>query len=1103
MAAESLGEAFVTVNADTTAFRAQLAAGVAKATAAAEKAAQKSAERVAQVQTRAAQQASAAEQAARQKAQRAISALYQLDIKNAENATKAKIATNDAFERQFRATIAETNRLSASAADAQAAAARSVQAAWDTSYSSIVKFARSAAAEQTAAARAVAVANAEAAAASKATFAGALTSGLSGKFGTGAIGKALAGGIEGIPADIFGVITTSAKYATIGVVGLGVALAAIGISSAAKQQAALVGFTALAKQISATTDETTGLTNVYKDLDQAQQKVIGNKFLQQLIQLSNNSALSQSALQDTSQQLLALGFNGEQSLGIIKDVGNALAASGKSGGQLNEDLKGVITAFAQIKGSGRLLAQDLNQITTRIPAATRVQVYADLAKALHLANASAKEGTPEFAKMTKEVQKLAKAGGIDADTAIASITKTLEGVPGAAKDAATGLDALGRQNLTLSGRFEALKDNIRTALAQAFLLPGEGGKGKSLADRLADQLGALIPTITKTISDIGPSLSTFVTQFAGLAINVLPKLISFVGTFFTFISKGITLATTKGNPINDLFVGIGNTIQGLIPVIQLAFDAVLPTLAALGPAFRIFGDVVLIVGDLAGAIHKVIQPIVLLTSGAIYAGLKLIADAFDLAAKQARKLGDAADYIQGKFIDAIKFVLDKVEQLIKALDFHVGPIHISVPGADAAIAKIEDIKSGLDSIPSTKTSVVNIVTNSVDANGGIIKGGVLNGSTVHDSESARAAGINAAAKNTTAADLLRDAAKHNTAPSGTTSSGSDAAANKAKAAADKIKAAFADLAGDLKAIGDKTSEQTAAQIKTNFKALIKDLKDAGRSSLVAGAQSVEDKLLADVKKLKPVQDKLKAQLSIAQGVKDQIVSLGSVTQSNEGIGTTFLGIQNQLRAAIANTQRFTSDIKQLKALHLNRATLQQLIEAGPVAGLPAAEALLQAGKAGITGAGGVNELQGTLTGLGNDLANNVADDLFIAGQAAGDGLLEGLKSKESAIEAEMNKIADNMTATINNKLKSHSPSKVFEDIGANAGDGLSGGLLSKTGQVSAASATMAGAVINFGPGSISVTGGGARPEETGQMLGQGIVGVLRARQAQAALNGTG
>lgn len=1096
MAEESLGEAYVTVNADTTAFKAQLSSAVTKATAAAEKANKKSADKMAADSEKAANKAAAADVAAHEKAQKAIANIYKLDALLAKSASDAQIAADKEFEKAHAAVMAEAAAASKAAyteMNAAAAASSRARILEEKAYLAQVK---------AAAVEAAAVNKASSLAFSN-SFKGGFSKqfeGLAKDFG-GTIGNLT----KSIPADIFGAITTSAAYAVIGVVGLGTALAAIGIENAAKQQAAVVGFTALADQITATTDATTGLNKATTDLSQSQKTAIGKDFLQQLIQLSNNSALSQSALQDTTQQLLALGFNGKQSIGIVHDIGNALAASGKSGGQLNEDLGGIVTAFAQIKGSGRLLAQDLNQITTRIPAATRVKVYQELAKDLKLAGASAKDGTPEFAKMTKEVQKLAKAGDIDADTAIASITKVLEQVPGAAKDAGTGLDALGRQNLTLAGRFEALKDNVRTALANAFLIPGEGGDGKSLADQFSDQLGKLIPQITSSIAQIGPTLGTFVSQFGELAITVLPKLLSLVGTVFTVISNGISAATTSGNPLNDLFVGIGKTVQGLVPIFKFLFDNLLPIVAALGPAFRIFGDLVIVLGDVVGALDKVTRPIVFLASGAIYGSLHLLADVFDLLASAASKFGDAADYIQKKFIRAIDFVLSKVEDLIKALDFHVGPIHIEVPGADAAIAKIEDVRNGLNSIPTTVTSVVNIVSNPIDANGTIIHGGVLNGQTVHDSESARVAGINAAAVNkakSTADDLINNALKHHTTPDDT-GTGTDTAAAKAKAAADKIKAAFADLAGDLKTIGDKTSEQTSAQIKANFKALIKDLKDSGNGALVAGAQKVEDKLLADVKKLKPVQDKLKAELTIAQGIKDKIVDLGSVTQSNDGIGTTFLGLQNQLRRAIANTQRFTQDIKQLQALHLNRTTIQQLIEAGPVAGLPAAEALLRAGSAGISGAGGINELQGTLTGLGNDLANDTAGELYKAGQAAGDGLLEGLKDKESAIEAEINKIADNMIATMKTKFKSHSPSKVFEGIGGDAGDGLVNGITGSIGKVSAASATMAGAVINFGAGSIAVNGAVPRPEATGMMLGQGLVAVLNQRKTQAALNGTG
>lgn len=1099
---ESLGEAFVRVNADTSAFKAQLEAGVGKAIAATEKATRASATRTAAAQAKAAESAANAEQAARQKAQAAISRLYTQDIKNsqaaataatkaAQTAARAQIAADDEFLAAHNAVMAEAAAVSKASYSEAAAAAAAAGRAERAELSATTAAAKIAATEQAAVAKATATAQ-------KASFAGGFASGTKGLSLAG-FGKSLGSFSASIPADIFGAITTSAKFATIGVLGLGAALAAIGIENAAKQQAALVGFTALADQISATTDKVTGLNVATQDLDQSERKAIGNGFLQQLIQLANNSALSQSALQDTTQQLLALGFNGDQAIGIVKDVGNALAASGKSGGQLNEDLKGIITAFAQIKGSGRLLAQDLNQITTRIPAATRVKVYQQLAQDLKLAGASAKDGTPQFAAMTKNVQKLAKEGLIPADTAIASITQVLEKVPGAAKDAATGLDALGRQNETLAGRFEALKDNVRTALARAFLLPGEPGGpggGKSLADRLADQLGAFIPVITNTIAKIGPPLAGFVSKFAGVLIENLPKLIDFVGQAFDGFSKFLDLATTKGNPVNDLLVGLKNTFEGLLPILGLAFDLLLPGLAALGPLVRIFGDVVKILGDVAGAVRKVLKPITLLTTGAVYLGVKLLSEAFDLAAQAVSHLGDAADYVQKKFIGAIDFVLVQVEHLIKALDFHVGPIHIQVPGADAAISKIEDLRGQLNAIPSSVTTAVNIITNKVDANGGIIQGGLLNGQTVHDSESARAAGLRASQKNTTGADLAANAAKHFS-----TGGGAGGAASGAKAAADKIKAAFADLAGDLKAIGDKTSEQSADTIKTNFDKLIKDLIDSGHKALVKGTKKTEDQLIKDANKLKALQEKLAAELNIAGSIKSGVIDSANATQTS-GIGSTFFGIKNKLSHVVQQTKAFTVLIKKLQAEHLNRNTIKQLVEAGPEAGFAAAQALVGAGQIGVDQ---INSLNTELVSAANDLANDTAGELYKAGQHAADGLLDGLKSKETELEGAMNHLADVMVARIKKALKIASPSKVFAALGSTLPEGLARGATGNLAPIQRASTAMAVSTTNaFGPGSIVVNSANPNnPQGTGTMVGHGIIGVLERQKTQAALMGFG
>jgi hypothetical protein len=334
-------------------------------------------------------------------------------------------------------------------------------------------------------------------------------------------------------------------------------------------------------------------------------------------------------------------------------------------------------------------------------------------------------------------------------------------------------------------------------------------------------------------------------------------------------------------------------------------------------------------------------------------------------------------------------------------------------------------------------------------------------------------------------------------------SGADTAA---KAAASKIKAAFAQLNGDLKSIADKTSTQTADQIRNEFDALIKDLRDSGNKALVAGAKSAETLILGLIKKLGPLKDKLAAELNIAQAVKDSVIASGSI-DAGTGIATTFTGIQNKLRGSVSVTTQFIAAIKKLQSEKLNRTSITQLINdfaSDPAGALAAARALVSAGQAGITGTGGINDLQGQLTSLGNDLGNDVAGEMYKAGLMAADGLLEGLKAKEKDIEAEINKIGDNLSKNMKKKIKAHSPSEVFHDIGGDVVDGLVGGINGGAQKVAGAASQMGQTLITFGPGSVAVNNADPKnPAGSGLMVGHGIVGILERQRTQAVLMGVG
>lgn len=622
--AASLGEAYINIKASTKGFAADLSKQLKTVLAQAQKDADgafkniaKSAAKAADDTAKSAQasaksrvvSAEAAEAKIRAVAKAEFAAYREADARKAESA-KAADADRVASAAAAQKAIDEITK--AETAAYKEAAARRAEAA-RAADKAIAESARA-----TARAQRLAISNAFA----RADIAKAQTDSL--KSSIGGIGSALGS----VGSNIFDGIATSAKFATVGVIALGVALTGIGLQSAAALQNTKIAFGALANEI------VNGDTAV-QEFGVAASKAIGDKFTQDLRSLALQSSLAFTTLSSVSQQLLSLGFNGEQTKSVIIDVGNALAASGKTGGQLNEDLRGIFTAFSQIKGAGRLLAQDLNQITTRIPAATRVKVYNQLAKDLGLAAKNAKSASPELAKARKEVIKLAENGKISSDVALASLDKVFKAISGAGKDSA-GLNALQRTNLSLSGQFEQFKETIRNSLADIFSPITEGLAKKltgatdkvqkalkSNADSLKNFALSFADTLIALIDPLGHAISS-VFNVLGAAIDAIgPKLPAlFAGFAAAFDAIGNIAKGDIGKRLGDLFASLGRAV----PVVVDALKSAAPAFAVVaGVALDLVGIVLGLapalkgVADVLGVIGQILSPLVLLLDAVKYA----------------------------------------------------------------------------------------------------------------------------------------------------------------------------------------------------------------------------------------------------------------------------------------------------------------------------------------------------------------------------------------------------------------------------------------------------------------------------------------------------
>lgn len=187
--------------------------------------------------------------------------------------------------------------------------------------------------------------------------------------------------------------------------------------------------------------------------------------------------------------------------------------------------------------------------------------------------------------------------------------------------------------------------------------------------------------------------------------------------------------------------------------------------------------------------------------------------------------------------------------------------------------------------------------------------------------------------------------------------------------------------------------------------------------------------LADAKKTR---DDYKA------SIKDQYSDLPDI-QENTKLGDYL----DDLREQIVKTKAFASALQKVRALGLNDTLYKELLAKGTDA-LPFVAELLNSGKAGVKE---INSLGSSLSTAAGNLGGQASNALYQAAVNSAQGIVDGLKKQQKAIEAQMDKIADAMVNSIKKKLRIKSPSKEFAEIGAYSVQGLAEGLESGQGAV--------------------------------------------------------
>lgn len=164
-----------------------------------------------------------------------------------------------------------------------------------------------------------------------------------------------------------------------------------------------------------------------------------------------------------------------------------------------------------------------------------------------------------------------------------------------------------------------------------------------------------------------------------------------------------------------------------------------------------------------------------------------------------------------------------------------------------------------------------------------------------------------------------------------------------------------------------------------------------------------------------------ASKSYASSASASVIDLGNVSGA-----TDFATMVTRLQEGIVKGKAFASTLARLKKAGLNRASFDQLVQAGPEQGLAAAQALLAQGGGGIAQ---VNALEKQLAAAGVSVGSVASKAMYQAGIDSARGLVKGLKSQKSVVVAAMESLSGALVRAVKKALGIHSPSTVFADLG--------------------------------------------------------------------------
>ncbi|MFE0648545.1 phage tail tape measure protein [Streptomyces sp. NPDC059534] len=224
-------------------------------------------------------------------------------------------------------------------------------------------------------------------------------------------------------------------------------------------------------------------------------------------------------------------------------------------------------------------------------------------------------------------------------------------------------------------------------------------------------------------------------------------------------------------------------------------------------------------------------------------------------------------------------------------------------------------------------------------------------------------------------------------------------------------------------------------------------------NLAAQRDKVHSQLAAAQAKLTDL-NKAKAEMasSVSQKARDSASFMGAFDSSEYGDNSAN-AILARLKGKLKGIIDFQNNLQILAKRGLGAGIINEMAQAGPEEGGQMAQALLNAG------GGEIKELNSTYGAIGSEagkLGSVVAGNYYDAGIRATEGLIKGLKVKESLLTLAINQMAKQMVRDLKKALGIKSPSRVFKVLGAFTSEGFEHGIRSGQGDVQKAVNELAG-----------------------------------------------